>query len=304
MTAWMRQASTKSRRFDDYQIVKIIHDGEKAAVYQGRDPEDESLVAIKAYKPLYNRTARRLRKRYHLRNEGEIGMLVNPKTDEDAPDWPIVRTLDHGYEFGDGSKCYYIIQEYVDGINAKHLLGCEDPLIREKRLDVAIAVARGLCHIHSRGLIHRDVCMDNVMLSRAGRVTLIDLGFVTPTGIAFREKSGTPSYMAPEQFQALPLQPTTDVYSFGVLLFELFTGRLPFRSGLSTHNQEVAHRRAAELSEMHLNAPPPIPSDFVSDLPPRIEPLILRCMAKKPHERYPNMRAVLSMLQLVKGEES
>jgi serine/threonine-protein kinase len=294
---WMRRAGTKSRRFGPFHVMRVIHDGAKATVYEGRSPGDETTVAIKGYKAGFNRTARRMRRRYRLRSEGEIGMLLNPGDDDDADAWPIVRTLDYGHEFGDAAKPYYVVLEYVEGMNAKHLLGCRDPLLRERRMEIARTVGEALCLIHERGFLHRDICMDNVMLARAGRITLLDLGFVAPSGLAFRERSGTPSYMAPEQFQGEPLYQTADVYAFGVLLFELFTQRLPFTSPLPSHKEELAHRRAADLRTQHLHDDPPRPSELVDDLPEGLEYVILKCLAKKPSGRYPNIRMVLAALE-------
>ena len=298
MFAWSRRSAMRSRRFGVYDVLKLVHEGEKACVYQGQSKKDGSHVAIKAYKPLYNRTARRICKRYHLRCEGSMGVLINP--DGEAPDdWPIVCTLGFGHEFNDPAKCYYLVQEYIDGVNVKHLVGCDDPQLPKRRMHIALAVSRALSIIHDRGLIHRDVCMDNIILRRDGRAKLIDLGFMAPKGIAFPEKSGTPSYMAPEQFNAEPLDATADIYGFGVLLFELYTRDLPFKSVFPTGKAEVVMRRTSELQAQHLKEPPPRPSEIVADLPDGIEPIILKCLEKDRGKRYANMRHLLSDLSAV-----
>lgn len=296
MFGWAAGSATEPRRFGDYDIVRIIHEGEKSCVYQVCSRGDDHQAAVKVYKPLYNRTARRICKRYNLRREGEMGLLLNPKQGEPADSWPIVRTLSYGYEFGDPGKCYYVVLEHVDGLNAKHLLGCEDPLFREERMNVACTVGHALSILHNRGLIHRDICMDNVLISRDRMVKLIDLGFMAPVGIVFEEKSGTPSYMSPEQFLLKPLREASDIYAFGVLLFELFTGELPFVSRYPSGNPELAPRRMSELTAMHVKAPPPKPSDKAADLPDGVEAIILKCLEKNPDKRYSDMRRVLSDL--------
>lgn len=293
---WKTGAATKSRRFGNHDVVRIIHDGEKSRVYETRSPEDDGAAVVKSYKPHYNRTARRLCKRYNLRREGEMGLLINPHEEGAADDWPLVRTLGYGHEFGDPAKCYYVVLEHVEGMNAKHLLGCEDPLLRRERLHVARTVCRALMICHNGGLIHRDICMDNVLLARSGRAKLIDLGFMAPTGIAFQEKSGTPSYMSPEQFLVRPLHAASDIYAFGVLLFELFTGELPFLTRYPSGKPELAARRMSELMERHVKAPPPRPSEKTDDLPAGIEPIILKCLEKMPERRYTDMRHVLQDL--------
>ncbi len=294
---WSKRAGTRSRRFDDYDVVRLIHEGEKACVYQARSPKDGGLVAIKAYKPLYNRSARRLCKRYHLRREGEAGLLLNPREGEHAADWPIVRTLGFGHEFDDPDRCYYVIQEYIDGNNVRHLMGCNDPIVRELRMEIAMTVGRALSIIHQRGMIHRDVCMDNVLLTRDRKAKLIDLGFMAPAGVAFEERTGTPSYMAPEQFIGRPLEPMTDIYAFGVLVFELFTGKQPFTTRYPASNPDVASRRLSMLREQHLKKPPPKPSELNPDIPDDLDAVVLKCLEKDPAGRYQRMELVLAELR-------
>ena len=297
---WVRGSSTESHRFGGYQVLKLLHEGEKACVYQARSPEDKRLAAVKAFKPPYNRTARRMRKRYHLRTEGEMGLLLNPRGKDDADDWPIVRTLGEGHEFDDPAQCYYLVQEYIDGFNVKHLLGCGDPLLGKQRMDIARSVARALAIIHNRGMIHRDICMDNILLTRDHKAKLIDLGFMAPVGITFEERTGTLSYMSPEQFLVRPLYAASDVYAFGVLLFELFTSKLPFTSSLPSDKPELMMRRTSELMAKHVKEAPPRPSEVTNDLPEGIEPIILKCLEKAPQNRYADMHGVLRDLDKVR----
>ena len=268
----------ESRRFGDFLPIRPVHDGEKACVYQARRPPDTVLYALKVYKPGYDRTARRIQKRYGLPCEGEIGLSLTPPTvasDSSSPaeaaelrradaSFPIVRTFACGFEYDDPARCQYLVQEFVDGANLKHMIACADPRLRVQRLEILRTAGQALAIIHERGLIHRDVCSDNILFARDGRTKLIDLGFTAPAGIAFEEKSGTPSTMSPEQCQGRPLAPTADIYSFGVVLFEVFTGSLPFSAGGSSGNPERAARRASELIQKHLHDPPPRPSGIAA----------------------------------------
>ena len=293
---WTSRAASRSARFGGYDVIRVVHEGEKATVYQARSSGDDDLYAIKVYRPLYNRTARRICRRYRLRTEGEIGMLLNPPQGQASEEYPIVRTVLYGKEFNDPGRCYYLVQEYVDGVNAKHLVGCDDPLLRRYRLGMARSLARALAIIHKRGLVHRDICTDNILLPKSGYAKLIDLGFMVPEGICFQERTGTPSYMSPEQIQVKPLHAAADLYAFGVVLYELFTRRLPFESGFRADKREVQMRRASELMDKHLHDTPPPPSAFAKDLPKGLEPIVMRCLEKTPADRYANVGELLVAL--------
>lgn len=289
----------RAQRFGEYQVVRLIHEGEKSCVYQVRQGA-ESAYAIKAYRPGYDRMARRLARRYSLQTEGEMGMLVNPPPGADPAAHPIVRTIGFGWEFNDPGRPYYVVQEYIEGFNAKRMIACAHPLLRERRVEAAQTIARGLGIIHGAGFVHRDICTDNVLFTRDGRAKLIDLGFMAPIGLRFGEKSGTPSYMAPEQFEAKRMTPASDIYSFGVVLYETFTGRLPFLTPYDVQNRDLLMKRMSDLMRQHLRNPPPPPSSIVSGLPAGIEPVILRCLEKAPEDRYPDARALMADLALVR----
>jgi len=299
---WLKSTGMPSRRFGNYHIMKIVHDGEKSVVYQARSGEDDGLYAIKCYKPRYNRIANRICRRYRIRSEGEVGLLLNPTPDADGPDHSLVRTMAYGHEFGKAANRYYVILEYIEGLNLKNVVALRERPPIEECFEIALTAARALAIIHEHNLIHRDICTDNILLAKNGRAKLVDLGFVAPRGIAFREQTGTPSYMSPEQFQAKPLEPVSDIYSFGVVLYELFTGELPHKSRLSGDRAEVAIRRKSELMEKHLRERPPRPSE-VSDVPPSVESVILRCMEKDPGRRFLNARETIHALSLAREKE-
>lgn len=291
---WARRAET--RHFREFHPIRPVHDGEKACVYQARRPPDPALYALKLYKPGYDRTSRRMQKRYGVPSEGEVGVLLTPPTTIFDPSFPIVRTFAYGWECNDPARCQYVVQEFVDGANLKHMIGCADPRLRRNRLEILQAAASALGIVHEHGLVHRDVCSDNILFSKDGRTKLIDLGFTAPAGIAFEEKSGTLSTMSPEQCEGRRLEPAADIYSFGVVLFEVFTGSLPFSVGRGPRDPAHAARRASELMQKHVHDPPPRPTEVARDLPEGLEPIILRCLAKSPERRYPSMKELLEDL--------
>lgn len=141
-------------------------------------------------------------------------------------------------------------------------------------------VAAGLQYAHDRGLVHRDIKPDNILIASDGRAVIADFGlartvsgYVTATGKALT--IGTPHYLSPEQAQGRPLDGRTDIYSLGISLFRAATGQLPFRS-----------RDWWELARMHVEAPPPAPSDLRLDLSRDFEKIVLRCLAKHPDDRF------------------
>jgi len=304
MAFWQRKKKplqTESERFGNHQIIKLIHEGEKSSVYLVRHPDDDLVCVAKAYRPAYDRTARTMRKKYRVKTEGEIGMSLNPPEAVDPRRHPIIETFDYGQEFGRSNGCHYVVLEYVDGFNLKNMINVKHPRLWENRLRIVARVCLGLKLIHEKGLVHRDICSDNVLLYRDFLPKIIDLGFVCPAGTRFDEKSGTPSYMSPEQILGQPVHPTADIYSLGVVIYEVLAGRLPFTSDLDPDDPAQAPHRASELMEQHLRSDPPRPSKVSPYVSREFEHIILRCMEKEPHKRFASALDVIEALQETAG---
>jgi len=276
-----------ANRFGPYHVVKIVHDGEKATVYQAEHRVEGDKAAIKAYKPEFNRAVLELRRKYNLPSEGQIGVSLTQADPEHK--WPIVRVYGHGREFDKGSGNEYIVMEYVDGVNLKHLVNCDHEVLRTHGSGILRRVVRGLAALHVHKLIHRDFCTDNVIVSGGGKVTIIDLGFTAPTGIAFEERSGTPSYMAPEQVQAQPLTVQTDIYAFGVVMYEVLARRLPFVSAIVGDSPRDQARRHRELMDMHVRVQPKPLRQLDPEADPELEAIVMRCLAKDSGDRFGDM---------------
>jgi len=197
-----------------------------------------------------------------------------------------VRTLQSG-ESADG---LFLVLEFVDGAPlAQEVVPGGLPLAKVAPwLD---ALMDGLAYAHERGVVHRDLKTDNIMLTKAGELKIMDFGLarrhdlsqrITQTGNAV----GTPAYMAPEQITDTAADPRSDQYALGVLAFELLTGRRPFEAP-----------DAISIVLLQLREPPPAPRSLRPDLPPSVEEWILRLLAKAPEQRFPTMAAARQAFQ-------
>ena len=191
------------------------------------------------------------------------------------------------YDYGELQGRPYISMEFVDGMN---LLEMQEPPARVLSLEQKLAICLQLCdalgYAHSKTIIHRDIKMENIMVTRKWQVKLMDFGLAK----ALDENPdrslmivGTPYYMSPEQIVGDTLDPRTDIYSMGVLMYRLFTERLPFEDG--------------EVLSSHRFATPPDPREFRSDLPPLIASTILKCLEKDRQHRFQSAADVAGSLK-------
>ncbi|HOX40078.1 MAG TPA: serine/threonine-protein kinase [Candidatus Brocadiia bacterium] len=283
--------------FGDYHAVRTIYEGEKSRVYEGSMAGSDETVAIKLFTPAYERTVTLMTKRHRIPWEGEVGMALNPPDGVAGDEYPIVRTILHGREFGRRSGCRYIVLEYVHGIGLRTLIQNRHIILTDMRRQITSQLCRALALIHAKGMIFRDVNAENVIVRLDGRVKLIDLGFVAPSGIVFEERAGTPSYMSPEQIKGGELRPATDIYSLGALFHEMVFGRLPFTTGTAADTPIRALQRRNEIMKMHLEAELPQPSEEDARLAGGFLPIIRRCLAKEPDARFSDAAELLEEIE-------
>lgn len=181
-----------------------------------------------------------------------------------------------------------ILMEYVEGESLRRWVGRPIPL--PQLTQWAIEIGEGLSYAHQQGVIHRDLKPDNVMLTRKGKVKVMDFGIARDTQVSMLTAAGgivgTLAYMAPEQIAGGEVTAALDQYALGVMLFELVTGQLPFHS-----------ENPVELLRMHSEDPPPEASSFRPGLPERWNRVLQRLMAKRPQDRYAD---ILSGAQALK----
>jgi eukaryotic-like serine/threonine-protein kinase len=265
---------------DRYELEELVGTGGMSTVFRARDRQLERRVAIKILHEHYARDPEYLER--FRREARAVAKLSHPN---------IVTVIDRG---DDGRQ--YIVFEYVEGENLKELILRSGRLPVRQALELALAVANGLAFAHGRGLVHRDVKPQNVLLNGEGEVKVTDFGIarslhvehgVTQTGTVL----GTGEYLAPEQASGKQVSPATDVYSLGVVLWELLAGDVPF-----TGENFVA------VALRHVNEPPPRLRERRSDVSPRLEAAVDRALAKDPARRFPSMTAFAKELRACVAE--
>jgi eukaryotic-like serine/threonine-protein kinase len=264
-----------------YELEELVGSGGMSSVFCARDLQLDRRVAIKILHEHYLDDPEYVER---FRSEARaVAQLSHPN---------IVTVIDRGQD--DGRQ--YIVFEYVEGENLKELVGRSGRLPLRRAVELALAVAEGLAFAHERGLVHRDVKPQNVLLSSEGEVKVTDFGIarslhvehgVTQTGTVL----GTSEYLAPEQAGGSPVSPATDIYSLGVVLWELLAGDVPF-SG----------ENFVAVALRHVNEPPPSLRERRPDVPPRLEAAVGRALAKDPAQRFPSMAAFAGELRTCLAE--
>jgi eukaryotic-like serine/threonine-protein kinase len=266
---------------DRYELEALVGSGGMSDVFRAHDRQLDRRVAIKILHERYVGDPEYLER--FRREARAVARLSHPN---------IVTVIDRGGS--DGRQ--FIVFEHVDGENLKELVQRTGRLPVRRALELALGVADGLAFAHQHGLVHRDVKPQNVLLSREGEVKVTDFGIarslhvehgVTQTGTVL----GTGEYLAPEQASGKPVSPATDVYSLGVVLWELLAGEVPF---VGENFVAVALR--------HVNEPVPSLHERRPDVSPRLASAVERALAKDPASRFPSMAALAKELRVCLAE--
>jgi TonB family protein len=263
-----------------YEIVQPLGRGGMGLVYKALDRELDEVVALKVLRADLTR-ADDLTRRF--RSEIRFARKVRH---------PNVCAI---HEYGQQGHMQFIVMEYVEGVDLKQLIRRDGPFPAEEGIHASIQVARGLRAVHSAGIVHRDLKTANIMRDSAGVVRLMDFGIAKRLGAetvadatATGQVLGTPEYMSPEQARAEKLDARSDIYAFGIVIYELFTGDVPFRG----------ETPIATLFK-HIQEPPPLDGAKASRIPFAIIPVLRRALAKNRDDRFASADEMLIEIERV-----
>src|SRR6201994_3440111 len=259
-----------------YELDGVVGRGGMAEVYRARDIRLDRIVAIKT---LRADLARDQIFQARFRREAQSAASLNHPS--------IVAVYDTGEDMVGNTPVPYIVMEFVDGRTLRDLLRDDRRLLPERAAEITDGVLRALDYSHRNGIVHRDIKPGNVMLTRAGDVKVMDFGIaraVSDSSSTMTQTAavvGTAQYLSPEQARGENVDSRSDVYSTGCLLYELLTGRPPF---VGDSPVAVAYQHVREQA-----APP---SDHDTDLPPEVDAIVMKSLAKRVEDRYQSAAAM------------
>lgn len=258
-----------------YEIHELIGVGGMANVYRCNDTVDDREVAIKILKDEYLNNEEFIRR---FKNESKaIAMLSHPN---------IVKVYDVSF----GDMIQYIVMEYIDGITLKEYIESQGIIEWKDAIHLTTQVLKALQHAHESGIVHRDIKPQNIMLLQDGTIKVTDFGIARFSDKATRTMTdqaiGSVHYIAPEQARGSVTDGKTDIYSVGVMLYEMLTGRLPFDGD-----------SAVTVALMQLQSTPKRPREINPGIPVGLEQITIRAMQKQPEDRYASAAEMLSDLE-------
>ena len=262
---------TKGQKINDrYQIIKTIGEGGMANVYLAYDTILERNVAVKVLRGDLATDEKFVRR--FQREALSASSLAHPN---------IVEV----YDVGEDNGIYYIVMEYIDGKHLKQLLKKRGKLSLNEVVDIMLQLTDGMACAHDSYIIHRDIKPQNIMILDNGIVKITDFGIAMALNSTQLTQTnsvmGSVHYLPPEQASGKGSTIQSDIYSMGILMYELLSGTLPYRGD-----------NAVEIALKHLKEPLPSIRKEVPDLPQAVENIILKSAAKNPKNRYPDARAM------------
>ena len=258
-------------KFGRFYLRELLNSGGMADIWLVSDSRGKTYALRRLKKELrFSFTARR---RFTRGNE----ILARLSGSEH-----IVGYVEHGSD--------YLLMDYMEGDNLKHLFARQDPVLTENVAQILIDMAAGLNDVHENGYMHLDFKPENVLVSRNGAVRLIDFDMAQPLPqkpVKFSKNPGTPGYMAPEQLKREGIDGRADIFAFGVSAYELLTNKKPFPGETPREILAAQMQPAGPAGLRELNG----------DVPPALEKVVLKCLERQPERRYPFSGVMLRDLQ-------
>ncbi|MBR2131007.1 MAG: serine/threonine protein kinase, partial [Oscillospiraceae bacterium] len=263
-----------------YEILEVIGTGGMAVVFKAKCHRLNRLVAIKMLKKDLSEDAE-FRRRFHDESQA-VAMLSHPN-------------IMSVYDVSRGGDMDYIVMELIDGITLKQYMSRRGKLDWRETLHFMIQIMRGLSHAHSRGLIHRDIKPQNIMVLRDGTVKVTDFGIACLSNGAnpSNEAIGSVHYISPEQAKGDYTDNRSDIYSAGVVLYEMLTGRLPFDGD-----------NPVSIAIQHFSAVPLRPREINADIPEALEQICMKAMTADRKKRYPTADGMIADLEAFRKDPS
>jgi serine/threonine-protein kinase len=266
------------RVFDDrYEVIKKLGSGGMADVFLANDRLLGRQVALKVLSSRYAHDEQFIER---FRREASSAAGLNHPN--------IVQI----YDRGEAEDTYYIAMEYLEGRSLKEIILRYAPLNPDLAVSVSFQILEALRFAHRRDVIHRDIKPQNIIIDSDGRVKVTDFGIARAGSASTMTEAGsilgTAHYLSPEQAQGQPVEAASDLYSLGVVMYEMVTGKLPFDGD-----------NPVTIAMQHVHDVPAPPRSIVPDVPPNLEAVILRALGKKPTDRYLTAQAFLDDLRRV-----
>ncbi|MEG1384638.1 MAG: Stk1 family PASTA domain-containing Ser/Thr kinase, partial [Oscillospiraceae bacterium] len=254
-----------------YEIIELIGAGGMANVYKARDLRENRIVAVKILREEFLDNEELVRR---FKNESKaIGLLSHPN---------IVKVFD--VNFSDSVQ--FIVMEYIDGITLKDYIERKKPLSWKDTVHFTVQILRALQHAHDRGIVHRDIKPQNIMLLQDGSIKVMDFGIArfsrSETRTITDKTIGSVHYISPEQAKGDITDAKADLYSVGIMMYEMLTGKLPFDSDSAV---SIAIKQISDNAKR--------PRDIVPEIPEALEEITLKAMAKNPNVRYQSASQML-----------
>ena len=266
-----------------FRILGQTGKGSMSRVLRAHDKSRDIEVAIKILDP--NKLAKLVQRQAVKRpSEGEIASAFHHPN--------VVRTLEYGIN---AESHQFLVMEFIKGVGLNYLIETRSERLNGQRISLCRQAALGIAHIHDCNYIHRDVCPRNTMVNEEGEAKVIDFGLTVPDEPEFKKpgnRTGTAAYMAPELIRRSVTDHRVDIFSFGVMMYELMTADLPWPG-----------QESLTVIVQHLNVEPTPPRSLRPDIAPELEQIMLKTIHRSPDQRYQHMREIAMALDRLERKD-